>query len=232
MNPTQKQFPISSRFRTRAVFAVLLSLFISMLAGFAAPEKWAADIERFTTADTTNPPPTGAVVFVGHSSIKMWTSLATDFPGIPTINRGFGGSQLFDTVFYADRIVIPYQPRMVVVYAGENDLQDGKTPAEVAGYFTTFRKKVHAALPKTKIIYLSNKVSPIRETLGPKILELNALIAQDCSTNSRCQMLDVNTPLLDAQGKVRPELFRADRLHLQPAAYAIWARVLAPYLEP
>lgn len=214
----------------RILFAIAGGLL--SLPAIAVPEKWAPDIDKFIAADAGNPPPVGAVVFVGHSTIKKWTTLAEDFPGIPCINRGFGGSELFDTVYYADRIVIPYKPRIIVVYAGENDLAAGKTPAEVVGYFRTFREKIHAALPQTKIIYLSNKESPLREALRPKILELNALVAKDCATDARCLELDLNALLLDAHGKVRPELFLSDRLHLAPAAYALWTRVLSPYLQP
>src|SRR5262245_37312037 len=85
----------------------------------ATPDKWTADIDKFTTTDVAHPPAKDAVVFVGSSSIRFWDSLATDFPGVPTINRGFGGSEMADSAFYADRIVIPYAPRIVVVYAGE-----------------------------------------------------------------------------------------------------------------
>ena len=97
----------------------------------ATPSDWAKDIDKLTAADATTPPPAGAVVFVGSSSIRFWTTLAEDFPGIPTINRGFGGSELADSVFYADRLVIPYRPRLVVLFAGTNDLWAGKSPEAV-----------------------------------------------------------------------------------------------------
>src|SRR5687768_16575420 len=102
-------------------FAVLLALTLAPLV-CAAPEKWAAAIDKFTEADKANPPPAGAVVFVGSSSIVRWTTLEKDFPGLKVINRGFGGSELADSVLYADRVVTPYQPRTVVLYAADNDL--------------------------------------------------------------------------------------------------------------
>ena len=94
----------------------------------ATPDKWAGDIDRFTADDAAHPPASNAIVFVGSSSIRLWTTLDQDFPGVTTINRGFGGSELADSVFYADRIVIPYHPRMVVLFAGTNDLWAGKPP--------------------------------------------------------------------------------------------------------
>ncbi len=209
----------------------ILSALLSGAPALAKPEQWTADIDRLTATDATNPPPRGAVVFVGSSSIRFWTTLATDFPGVVSVNRGFGGSELADSVFYADRIVIPYAPRLVVVYAGDNDLWAGKTPETVLADFQAFRAKVHAALPKTKIIYLSVKESPSRIKIRERMLTANRLIAADCAKDPRCRFVDVDTPMLDAEGHVRPELFRADQLHLLPAGYAIWTKVLAPYLK-
>jgi lysophospholipase L1-like esterase len=219
------------RYRFHSLAAVLAVIFFALPLR-ATPDKWAGDIDKFTATDAAHPPQTGAVVFVGSSSIRFWESLATDFPGIPTINRGFGGSELADSVFYADRIVIPYHPRLVVLYAGENDLAAGKTAEMVFGDFQAFRTKVHAALPKTHIIFLSIKESPSRARVRTEVRKANKLIAADCAKDSRCSFVDVNTPLLDAAGNYRPELFRDDQLHLKPAGYAIWTKVLAPYLKP
>ncbi len=211
----------------------LLALFaLSLLAApvRATPDKWIAEIERFIAADTTQSPPPNAVVFVGSSSIRLWATLAEDFPGVTTINRGFGGSELADSVFYADRIVIPYRPRLVVLYAGENDLNAGKNPEAVLADFQAFRTKVHAALPKTRIIFLAIKESPVRAKIRAQVIAANKLIAADCAIDTRCTFVDVATPLLAAGGGYRPELFRGDQLHLLPAGYAIWTKVLAPYL--
>jgi lysophospholipase L1-like esterase len=216
----------------RLLAACLCPALLLATAAPAAPEKWAADIDRFTAADAVHPPPRHATIFVGSSSIRLWESLATDFPQTTLINRGFGGSELADSVFYADRIVIPYAPRLVVIYAGENDLWAGKTPAAVAADFQSFRTKIHAALPATRILYLAIKESPSRARIRDQVLAANQLIAADCATDPRCTFVDVATPLLDAAGHPRPELFREDRLHLLPAGYAIWARVLAPHLLP
>lgn len=219
--------PRPTRFLTTLLAALLLAA-----PALATPDQWAADIDKFSAADAAQPPAAGGVVFVGSSSIRLWSTLAEDFPGVPVINRGFGGSELADSAFYADRIVIPYQPRLVVVYAGENDLNAGKSPETVLADFQAFRARVHAALPATKIIYLSIKESPSRAKVRMQVQAANRLIAADCATDPRCTFVDVATPLLDAAGGYRPELFREDQLHLLPAGYAIWTRVLAPYLKP
>ncbi len=201
-------------------------------AAFAAPEKWAADIDKFTQADAVTPPPRDAVVFVGASSIRRWTTLAADFPGVILINRGFGGSELTDSVFYADRIILPYAPRLVVIYAGENDLQAGKSPESVLADFQKISAKIHAALPNTRIIFLAIKESPSRVKIRENVLRANALVAADCAKDPRRLFVDVATPMLDAAGKPRPDLFVEDQLHLKPAGYAIWTKTLAPFLKP
>lgn len=198
----------------------------------AAPENWAKEIDALTAADRTSPPPAGGVVFVGSSSIRLWKTLAEDFPGIATVNRGFGGSELADCVHYIDRIVLPYRPRLVVLFAGTNDLWNGKSPEAVAADFRAFRTKLHAALPETRLIFLSINLAPSRVRIHDLMAEANALIEADCATDPRCTFVDIVTPMLDASGGTRPELFVEDQLHLNRAGYAIWTRVLAPYLKP
>ncbi len=220
----------------RALFSKLrlsrvLLVAVATVSGVAAaPLLWRPAIDAFTRADAAHPPAAGSVVFVGSSSILKWVTLAQDFPDISTLNRGFGGSELADSVYYADRIVIPYHPRMVVVYAGENDLQAGKTPEQVFADWQAFRQKVHAALPTVPILFLSIKESPSREKIRAAVLKTNALIRADCAAAPHCRYIDVATPMLDPQGHTRPELFQDDMLHMKPAGYAIWTRVLAPEL--
>ncbi|HVU25950.1 MAG TPA: SGNH/GDSL hydrolase family protein [Opitutus sp.] len=197
----------------------------------ASPDHWAKDIDAFTAADAARPPPAHAVLFIGSSSIVKWQSLAEDFPFTPVINRGFGGSELADSVFYADRIAIPYRPRAIVLYAGDNDIAAGKSPEQVAADFVAFRAKIHAALPGTPIFYLSIKYSNSRLKFKDAMARANALIAADCAANPHCTFVDVNSAMLGADGNPRPELFQSDQLHMLPAGYAIWTRILAPLLK-
>ena len=197
----------------------------------AAPADWVVEIERLTVGDGAQPPPAGGVVFVGSSSIRLWSTLAEDFRGVPIINRGFGGSELPDSVHFADRIVIPYRPQAVVLYAGENDLWAGKSPSDVLAAFHAFRVKLHAALPEARLLFLAIKESPSRARARGAVREANRLIAAACAADPRLVFVDVATPLLDPAGDFRPELFVGDQLHLAPAGYEIWSRVLAPHLS-
>ena len=212
-------------------FLALILPLLTLSRISAAPEQWKAEIDRFTAADAAHPPPSQGVLFVGSSTIRKWTSLAKDFPAVPVINRGFGGSELSDSVSYADRIAIPYRPRLIVVYAGDNDLARGKTPEIVHGDFRAFCAKIHAALPQTRILFVAIKPSPSREKLKDKIIAANALIAAECQKDQRLGYADVYTPMLDAKGGMRPELFVQDMLHMNESGYALWTRVIGPLLK-
>jgi lysophospholipase L1-like esterase len=212
---------------------LLLTLALALPATTsAAPEHWADEIAALTAGDAAHPPAPGGIVFVGSSSIRLWKTLATDFPGLNPINRGFGGSELADSVYYLDRIVLPYRPRLVVLFAGTNDIWNGKSPEMLAADFRAFRAKLHAALPDTKLIFLSLNPAPSRARVHDRMHEANALIEAECAADPRCKFVDVTTPMLDASGGSRPEFFVADQLHLNADGYAIWRRVLAPHLLP
>jgi len=200
-----------------------------------AEAPFAAEIAAFEAADKQKPPPSGGLLFLGSSSIRLWTTLAQDFPGLPVLNRGFGGSQIADSVRYADRIVFPYKPRMMVFYAGTNDINAGKSPAEVMQDFEAFVKEVHAALPDTRIAYISINPSIARWSQEAKQLEANRLIRRfvrkAASRTLKLSYLDSHARLLSAEGKPRPEILRADGLHLNARGYREWTLILKPQIE-
>lgn len=193
---------------------------------------WERDMQRFAAEDATNPPPKGAVLFVGSSSIRMWATLAQDFPGIAVVNRGFGGSEIRDSTWYADRIVVPYAPRTIVFYAGENDLNSGRSPQQVLGDFRAFVERVRRDLPRARIVLVSIKPSPLRAAQLPAQREANALLREEIARTRNAVFVDVATPMLGADGQPRAELFIEDRLHMNHAGYEIWRGLIAPLLPP
>ena len=200
--------------------------------GARSPEAiWGKDIRAFEEADKTNPPPRNAVLFIGSSSIRMWSSLAQDFPGHRVINRGFGGSQLSDSVAFADRIAIPYQPKLVLLYAGDNDIAAGKSPEQVFGDFKAFVARIHAALPKTRIGYIAIKPCPAREKYLDSVKAANRLIQQYAASNDQLLFLDIFTPMLAADGRPRPDLCISDGLHCNAKGYELWASVIRPIVD-
>jgi len=216
-------------------FSLLVLLTVGLLLPPVAAEEaarknlWEAAIARFEEADAANPPAPHGIVFVGSSSIRLW-DLEKSFPGIPALNRGFGGSQLADSVELAERIVIKYQPRLVLLYAGDNDLPAGKTPERIRDDFKAFADKIQAALPEARIVYLAIKPSLARWKLIDAQRKTNALIEAETKENPRLVFLDVATPLLGPDGMPRAEYYVADGLHLSPAGYEVWARLVKPLL--
>lgn len=187
--------------------------------------RWEKNIAAFEAADKEQMPPVNGIVFVGSSSIVRWP-LDESFPNLPVIQRGFGGSQLSDSVHFADRIVIPYRPATVVIYAGDNDLGSGKTPQRVLSDYQKFVAKVHKALPETRILYIAVKPSIKRWSLVDKVKETNALIEQAAAKNPRLGYIDIFTPMLGTDGQPREELFVKDGLHLSDKGYALWNKVV------
>ena len=193
--------------------------------------RWEKDIAAFERRDRDKPPPKNAVLFVGSSSIRLW-DLPKSFAGVEVINRGFGGSHLADVVHFAPRIVLPYDPRLIVLYAGDNDIAAGKTPERVHADFQAFDRTVHKKWPKIRIVYIAIKPSILRWPLIDKIRKANSLIEAECKKSDGLVYLDVVAPMLGKDGKPRPELFRDDGLHPNEKGYALWAELLKPHLEP
>jgi lysophospholipase L1-like esterase len=196
------------------------------------PDRWEPTIKKFEDADKVTPPPQNGIVFIGASSIVRW-NLPESFPelGPQAINRGFGGSMAADSTRYAERIVIPYKPATVVFYAGDNDVEANHTPEQIAGDFTAFERKVHAALPATEIIFISIKPSTRRWPWIEQIKSANALVKQYCATHPRLTFMDIVPQMLGADGTPRKELLLDDGLHMTPAGYKIWNDALRPLLQ-
>ena len=201
-------------------------------ATLAPPPKWDAAFAAFAADDVAHPRPAGGVLFVGSSSIRLWSNLEDQFKDLPVvIKRGFGGSQLSDCVRNLSRLVLRYRPHTVLVYAGDNDLAAGTAPQEVLHRFTAFVDGVHRELPQTRIVYISIKPSPSRIRLLSKIRETNTLIEDYSDNADEVDYIDVFTPMLDASGQPRAELFRDDALHLNAQGYALWKRIIGPHVR-
>lgn len=200
-------------------------------AYLAAQARWKSDLAAFDNADRQHLPGDDGVLFVGSSTIRMWTRVAQDFNQLPVvINRGFGGSTMDDCSLFARELVVRYRPRQVLVYAGDNDLAEGRTPLQVLESFARFANTVRAELPNVRISYISVKPSPSRENLLPQIRETNNIIAAYLRRLPDSEYIDVFTPMMGADGRPRAELFRADQLHMNDEGYRLWQSIIASHL--
>ena len=221
---------------TRA--AALMLLAASLLTGVPLlaqvpprdPARWETDVARFEDQDRRSPPEKGGIVFVGASSIVRW-NVAEFFPDLRVINRGFGGSEMADTAHFAARTVLPYEPRIVVLYPGENDIARGVPPETVAAGFERFVATVHGALPSTRILVIGLKPTPARWRFNPQMLETNRLLRAIAGRHDMITYISVEKAMLGPDKLPRPDLFIEDGQHMTPAGYDIWTDIVGPHLE-
>ncbi len=212
---------------TLTVSTAILLIGTSLVHG--EESRWEKDISKFEQQDTEQAPPKNGILFVGSSSIRKW-DLKKSFPDLNAINRGFGGSEVSDSVEFADRIILKHEPRVVVVYAGDNDLAHDETPEQVFSDYRELVGLIHAKLPKTKIVYIAVKPSIKRWSLIEQVRETNRLITEFTAKDQRLAFVDIDKPMIGADGMPRKELFVKDGLHLSDEGYVLWSDLVRPHL--
>jgi lysophospholipase L1-like esterase len=198
---------------------------------YGDPTIFEAAIFQFEKSDSLEFPDKNTIVVIGSSSIRGWhNTVEKDLAPLIIIPRGFGGSNMNDALHYTDRIVLPYKPRAVVIYEGDNDIAQGISPQQINDTFNEFVKIVHSELPKCRIYFLSIKPSISRWEMWSKMVKTNKLIENECANDSRLTYVDVATPMLNKQGMPKKEIFIADNLHMNSKGYEIWTKTLKPIL--
>ncbi|WP_165225517.1 GDSL-type esterase/lipase family protein [Aquisphaera insulae] len=192
--------------------------------------KWEKEVAAYEASDRTSPPQKGAILFIGSSTIRLWTTLAADFPGHKLLNRGFGGTEIVDATHYADRLIFPHEPKQIFLRAGGNDINAGKVPSQVAHDFAEFVRVVRARLPKTEIVFIGLSPAPVRWGQADKNRELNRLVRQMTLELPRVAFVDAFDVSLGPDGQARPDLFAKDRLHFSPEGYRLLANRVRPFL--
>ncbi len=218
---------------------ILCILFLGWTLGLGAigcakeelnPKRWEETIIAFEKQDQEAPPPENGILFLGSSTIRKW-DLEKWFPKLPTINRGFGGSHIADSLYYAKRIVIPYQPRAIVFYAGDNDINVGKSPQQVFSDFKKFVNKIHDSLQETRILFIAIKPSISRWDKVNPMRQANEMIQTYCRKHPRLFYVDIDTPMIGEDGKPKEQLFLEDGLHLNQKGYRLWTQKIRPFLK-
>ncbi len=192
--------------------------------------RWESAIERFEAQDRETPPPQGAILFTGSSSIRMW-DLDRSFPELDTLNRGFGGSQYGDVWRYAERLIAPYHPRQIVLYIGDNDIAAGRSPEWVQADFEALIARIRHIAPQAPVLALSIKPSLARWNMWDEMRRANDLMRAACEEDESLTFVDMAAPLLDGDGTPRKDVFLDDGLHLNATGYELWAAKLKPLLQ-
>ncbi len=195
-------------------------------------ERLESSIRAFEAQDQKHPPAQGATVFVGSSTFTHWTTLEKEFKDLGAINRGFGGSTIPEVNHYSDRIVLKYNPKRIVFYAGTNDIGElGHSGEQVAQDFEKFVGIVHAKLPRTDVYFISLSVAPVRLQYASEYRDGNQRIRAFCSHSPRLHFIDVTPVMRDKDGRLKNELFGPDRLHMNESGYALWIPVIRKALS-
>lgn len=205
--------------------------FCSVLLSDEVPNpKWEKEIQTIEKKFVSGGSRKNGILFVGSSSIRLW-KLDRNFPGHPVLNHGFGGSVLSDSVDYFDRLVTPTEPQMIVLYAGDNDIANGKSPETIANDFRKFLDNVRSEVPRCqKVIYISIKPSVKRWSMAEAMQKTNQQIREICESDETADFLDIWPLMLDDTARPRPDLLAEDGLHLNEAGYEIWNNALRPLL--
>ena len=172
----------------------------------------------------------GEILFIGSSSIRFWLTLEEDMDGLAVLNRGFGGSTLPEVVHYADQIIFPYEPQIIVLYCGENDISEGRTPQEAFDSFKELTNQISAKLPNSQLFYLCMKPSVSRWEMWSKMAESNRLFADYISEQPNMEYVDISLPMLNEEGMPRKEIFVEDMLHMNEKGYEAWTKIVKPLL--
>lgn len=211
---------------------LLLCFVIPAFSQEQGPERWESTIQKFEDQDEATPPQKGAVLFVGSSSIALWKDLPSYFPDHQVLNRGFGGSQFSDLIYYADRVIYPYQPSKIFVYEGDNDVSAGDTPKSILKEAKKLRKMIAKNLGKeVPVVFISPKPSVARWNLKADYEATNALLKKYADKTKNTEFADVWQPALDENGKVFSHIFLEDNLHMNAEGYKIWQAVLMPFIK-
>jgi lysophospholipase L1-like esterase len=219
--------------RRRISVGLLLVFFIPITSasGVERTSKWRRSLRKFDESDRRNPPKPRGILFVGGSTIERWESLAEDFSSHYVLNRGVGGSEIRHVTRFANRVIIPYRPRMIVLYAGDNDVGAGRTPDQVLAQFDALVRRVHKDLPCVTIAFISIKPALARRGLLARINETNKKIERYAAEHEQVKYIDVFTAMLKDNGDIRAELFDKSGLHINRAGYELWKSIIAPHLH-
>ena len=192
--------------------------------------RWEKEVAAYEASDRLNPPPKRGILFIGSSTIRLWKTLAEDFPDHKVINRGFGGTEIVDSTHFADRLIFPHEPKQIFLRAGGNDIHNGRTPRQVAADFVDFVRVVHDKLPKTEIIYIGVSPAPSRWGESDKYRELNRLIRESALDLPRVGFVDTFDMVLRPDWSARTDLFVKDGLHFSAEGYRLQTERIRPFL--
>lgn len=210
---------------------LLLTTFVFFTSYLSYSQPFISEIKAFEKQDSVSMPAKGQILLAGSSTFRLWFSAKEDLAGFPIINRGFGGSQMSDLNFYFDRIITKYEPKMILVYEGDNDLAAGESPESVFEDFKTFAEKVKIQLPNSNVGFCSIRPSIARVNILEKQKQANRLIKRYCQENKGFYYVDIQKDFYQKNGELMSDIFVSDKLHMNKKGYEIWAKATRKFLK-
>jgi lysophospholipase L1-like esterase len=186
--------------------------------------------EVFMAVVKLNPEPQNAIVFAGSSIFHFWTTLADDMAPLPVINQAFAGARMHSVFNAMDKLIVPYNPKIIVYYCGSNDINDGAEAPDVFSGFEKFFFSVRDKLPSTILYFVSINKAPQKMDKWEAIDDSNEKIKKWCEKTDSLWFIDIN-PLFLIDGQPRTEFFLEDRLHFQPEAYVEFTKIIKPVIK-
>ncbi|RZK43985.1 MAG: G-D-S-L family lipolytic protein [Pedobacter sp.] len=212
-----------------------LSLIITLVSfgffAYAQEVPFQKEIQSFKKKDSLQFPPKNAILLVGSSTFTNWKDVQDYFPNKVMINRGFGGSSLPHVITYAPDIIFPYRAKQVIVYCGENDFTGNATVEQVVERVKKLFELIRQNDPNVHLAYISIKPSPSREKYLPQMREANQMIAGLIKGMKKAEFINTFDAMFNPDGTIMKDIFMADMLHMNAKGYAIWQKIMAPYLK-
>jgi lysophospholipase L1-like esterase len=218
------------RMSMSAVLVTVLAAAVAAQAPATQQVRFQEQITAFLDADRTNPPPQGGVLFIGSSIFRQWRNVQEHMAPLPAYNRAFGGSRTWELLAYMDKIVLPYKPKMIVYYCGSNDVNAGEPASAIVDRVMQFERRVHAALPGTRIFFVSINKAPQKRAEWHVVDAANAALKARADALANFDYIEVNPVLFNANGEPRMELYVEDGLHFKPPAYDEFTKIIKPVL--
>jgi len=210
---------------------LIFTCFYLLFSYVSIAQNFIAEIKAFEKEDSISMPKPNEILLVGSSSFRIWKEYKEDLVGFPVTNRGFGGSQMSDVNLYFERIVTKYQPKLILVYEGDNDLNAGKNPETVLGDYQSFGNKIKAQLPNTKVVFISVRPSLARQKLKNEQAIFNKSLKKYCKQNKRFYYMNIQKEFYLSNGELMTDIFLEDKLHLNKKGYQIWTSAIRKVLK-
>lgn len=171
------------------------------------------------------------MIFYGSSSIRLWETLYDDFKDYQPVNLGFGGSTLAACVWFFDRLMAGYRPDFLIVYAGDNDLGDGRHPEEVFIFFRQLVATTRQRFGNIPLAFISIKPSITRWNIVDSIRYTNKIIEEEIKRQGdNLHFINIYNRMTDNAGYPKREFLDPDGLHINEKGYALWKEIILQYV--